>query len=1001
MCGSGMVRLLFNLHHICKHVIVQISLWCVYCYILVQFCSPSHDFCVVVKIIFGAQVTGKKHHMDSEEQQKQQDGNADADTANEGQDGEERLHAGFESLKLLLAAQLISNDKFNKYQKVFQLMHKTFMRVQHSETVFLSKGKQLKQEVTLEKNKFEEIEKMRLANSQILQDLKRESTRAENQLASSQDNESQLQTNQIELERKLQALKSKYKMLLDEQAAQERPMIEFHQSQNTMMEREIQHLKEQFAREETNRISYLQQIEELTMGVQSDVEERRQLKEAVILAKVEPERTRKQFDFVSRVLSDLQTQMEGFENKFQDLEMNYMELEKQKEYTSSEIHNKELAEQKTKLKVHSLKDIQVKTRKEVEDAKENNRQLVEEGVTRQIALDEISKRFNEEMDKIRKLQKDEATNMTLVQQTERIIKSLQSDKEKVDKVQENVSKELETLRQQAEETRSKTDAIDKEVEILIHDFIIDDQENKGFGEKVKEKRDEMEALEKRVTDMGSREREDSKLLSELSLAREKESRKASKTKQLFVDTMGELKIKFHVNAELLKKSNELETKIKLFKKMYSLMKQEKNKYALQIQESAQIIAEIREKNKILENEQEVYTKKRFKIEKDMQNVKRSHNEIFQVVQNLKAEKSKLVIALTDKSSETTEHMMEIDKLNTITNVTEEDMLLLKQQFEKGVQQRNYTGIQLIDTNDELCILYEKSNIQDDIVKNGEMELRKKEQETRMLALDLENLQRELRVVYKNIPDLLACEREREELVSQIQNAKSENDKLSHDLEDPNNKTRWRQLEGKIPTEEQLKENIQELEEKMNSRKEQLMEKNLLLQEITKTSDQLRKWAVSNRDQTYDMAVGMNSFQHRIRDTNRRMMACVSELTIYQATAMSLEEKNKELTKLVDAARMRLSQGVAPTEDVEYELYKASETEQRYNENLRVRKERMENEKDLPPTITRTTALQRPNSYIPDDDLGIPRPYLNAPFMYTEAGATMRHIRKPVPKQILI
>ncbi len=99
--------------------------------------------------------------------------------------------------------------------------------------------------------------------------------------------------------------------------------------------------------------------------------------------------------------------------------------------------------------------------------------------------------------------------------------------------------------------------------------------------------------------------------------------------------------------------------------------------------------------------------------------------------------------------------------------------------------------------------------------------------------------------------------------------------------------------------------------------------------------------------------------------------------------------------------IRLSQGVAPTEDVEYEYYKAAETDQRYAENLRMRKERMENEKDLPPTITRTTAMQRPNSYIPDDDLGIPRPYMNAPFMYAEPGSTMRHIRKPVPKQILI
>lgn len=50
---------------------------------------------------------------------------------------------------------------------------------------------------------------------------------------------------------------------------------------------------------------------------------------------------------------------------------------------------------------------------------------------------------------------------------------------------------------------------------------------------------------------------------------------------------------------------------------------------------------------------------------------------------------------------------------------------------------------------------------------------------------------------------------------------------------------------------------------------------------------------------------------------------------------------------------------------------------------------------LPTQITRTTAEPRPNAYIPDD-VGIPVPYGQAaPFKPTEAGSTMRHIRKPV------
>ena len=51
-------------------------------------------------------------------------------------------------------------------------------------------------------------------------------------------------------------------------------------------------------------------------------------------------------------------------------------------------------------------------------------------------------------------------------------------------------------------------------------------------------------------------------------------------------------------------------------------------------------------------------------------------------------------------------------------------------------------------------------------------------------------------------------------------------------------------------------------------------------------------------------------------------------------------------------------------------------------------------------IVRTTAMPRPNACIPNDDLGIPKPYGgHAPFKPVEAGSTMRHIRKPVVKEI--
>lgn len=42
-----------------------------------------------------------------------------------------------------------------------------------------------------------------------------------------------------------------------------------------------------------------------------------------------------------------------------------------------------------------------------------------------------------------------------------------------------------------------------------------------------------------------------------------------------------------------------------------------------------------------------------------------------------------------------------------------------QEYEGAVEDRNHTGIMLIDRNDELCILYEKANTQEEVMHKGE------------------------------------------------------------------------------------------------------------------------------------------------------------------------------------------------------------------------------------------------------------------------------------------
>ena len=141
-----------------------------------------------------------------------------------------------------------------------------------------------------------------------------------------------------------------------------------------------------------------------------------------------------------------------------------------------------------------------------------------------------------------------------------------------------------------------------------------------------------------------------------------------------------------------------------------------------------------------------------------------------------------------------------------------------------------------------------------------------------------------------------------------------------------------------------------------------------------------------------------------------MMATVSELSMYQATALKLQQEKHDRDMELEEAQWRLEQGQAPTEEIEHAWYRSERDRLRRQEESMRKREMgasgaagglggMGGEPMAPSAVVRTTAEPRPNAYIPDT-IGIPKPYgALAPFKPSETGATMRHMRKPKPREI--
>merc|ERR1712187_134921 len=109
----------------------------------------------------------------------------------------------------------------------------------------------------------------------------------------------------------------------------------------------------------------------------------------------------------------------------------------------------------------------------------------------------------------------------------------------------------------------------------------------------------------------------------------------------------------------------------------------------------------------------------------------------------------------------------------------------------------------------------------------------KSEEIRGIKIDLQEVQRQLLVVQKKIPEVPKLVDEVVRLREQVANVRKRTDDLSKELESPDSaKRRWQKLKGEDLDADSLRKKIQDLEERLHSKNEALLEKELIHEEVT-------------------------------------------------------------------------------------------------------------------------------------------------------------------------
>ena len=122
--------------------------------------------------------------------------------------------------------------------------------------------------------------------------------------------------------------------------------------------------------------------------------------------------------------------------------------------------------------------------------------------------------------------------------------------------------------------------------------------------------------------------------------------------------------------------------------------------------------------------------------------------------------------------------------------------------------------------------------------------------------------------------------------------------------------------GEDPDSEALQAKIQVLEERLNNKKEALLEKELVYEEVGNLAEKLRTQALEGRKSTLEIAEKINEYKARTSELSRKMLATVSELSMFQSKALKLQQEKEEKEAVLESAMLNLEQGLAPTADAD-------------------------------------------------------------------------------------
>lgn len=276
-----------------------------------------------------------------------------------------------------------------------------------------------------------------------------------------------------------------------------------------------------------------------------------------------------------------------------------------------------------------------------------------------------------------------------------------------------------------------------------------------------------------------------------------------KSQRRYCDIIKEIKSK---NLEIRlyrKRKREIHRRLKEFASFYDTIRNERNKFVNLLHKAHQKVDEIKERLKISLNELEILRSSAVSQERKLQNAMLKHSNNVTIRESMQNDVCKITAKLQEMKEKKEAQLTSMDRLASMITVIEEEMVQLRKKYEKAVQRRNESGVQLIEREEEVCIFYEKMNIQEKVKLHQDVEIHILEEKIRFLKLKVAEKQRQICVTRKLVPIKKSLDANLAVIQIQFSQCADRIKDLEGRFVNPDCKGRVRFIRGKDLTEEEM------------------------------------------------------------------------------------------------------------------------------------------------------------------------------------------------------